>query len=90
MSNNKYCLGYTDKVQQLKLQSSVIAEHLKSESYKIKRTNKYNRVGSIICVNIDCPKINVLEEILNEDRKISNNITIYFVDDKMQNITTSF
>lgn len=95
--NNKYCLGlyiltYRQNIFDVQGEAVElgIAEFLKTDSYKIKRTNKYNRAGPVICVDIDCPKITVLEEIVNSDKKISNNVTIYFVDDNLQNIMTSF
>jgi len=63
-----------------------IMEYLKSD-YKCRRTDTYNRIGPIISVDYGCPKINVIQEIINEDfNKITNNVFLYFVDDNYKNI----
>lgn len=93
---NNFCLGLyilTYRSDPLEVQGEAtelkIMEYFKSE-YKHKRTEDYSRVGPIISVDRECPKIKVLREIIREDfNRITNSVGIYFVDDDYQNIMSA-
>ena len=85
-----YILTYRQKNIDVQEEAGVlgILNYLKGK-YDIITTKNYKRLGTIISVDYECPKIRVLEEIIKNDfGNLSNNILVYFVDDQFTNILT--